>query len=172
MVKTRSWPADRFRALLDDVMRQTQLSQAQLAAYVPIDQSQLSRWRSGASRPRYESLATLGRALQREHPELGIGPDEILAAAGYTTDPEGPPGREEDAAEARAAAPSRPASEVTRTVEEIQAEINEILARMTPEERAQWERDMAAEDARLELIRQRRRLQWARLMRGESPELD
>lgn len=68
--------------------------------------------------------------------------------------------------------PARPAPEAPRTVEEIQAEISVILARMSPEERAQWERDMAAEDERLELIRQRRRLQWARLMRGESPEVD
>src|SRR4051794_7231788 len=83
MVKTPSWPADRFGALLSRILSEAALSQAQLAALVPMDQGQLSRWKSGKSRPQFDSLTALGAALQAKYPALGVGPDELLAAAGY-----------------------------------------------------------------------------------------
>lgn len=89
MVKTPSWPVDLLRALLDRILDEADMSQAQLAALVPIDQSQLSRWKIGSSRPRFESLAALGTALHRKHPQLGIGPDDLLVAGGYKTEAEG-----------------------------------------------------------------------------------
>lgn len=175
MVKTRSWPAEQFRALLDDVMRRTQLSQAQLAAYVPIDQSQFSRWKAGTSRPGYERLATLGRVLQREHPELGIGPEEVLAAAGYTTDTQ----QDLDTAETRAAAPtphleSAAQSSKRQTVDEMRAEMDKLMAQMSPKERANLDAAIEAEEAELEILRLKRRLRWLKMMRGESiyPEED
>lgn len=174
MVKTRSWPAERFRALLDDVMRRTQLSQAQLAAYVPIDQSQFSRWKAGGSRPSYERLAALGRALQREHPELGIGPEEVLAAAGYSTDAQ----EELVAAETRAAAPTPqldPAPTARQqTVDEMRKEMAMLMAQMSPKERANLDAAIEAEEAELEILRLKRHLRWLKLLRGESiyPEED
>jgi transcriptional regulator with XRE-family HTH domain len=80
MVKTPSWPADRFRDLIDHILRETGLPQAQLAALVPMDQSQLSRWKSGFSKPKYESLQSLGRALAERFPDLGVGPEELIAS--------------------------------------------------------------------------------------------
>ncbi|MFI7691711.1 helix-turn-helix domain-containing protein [Nonomuraea sp. NPDC049655] len=80
MVKTPSWPVDRFRELIDHVLRETGLPQVQLAALVPMDQSQLSRWKSGSSKPKYESLQSLGEALVERYPHLGIGPEEMIAS--------------------------------------------------------------------------------------------
>ncbi|MEV4179879.1 helix-turn-helix domain-containing protein [Streptosporangium canum] len=86
MVKTPSWPVDLLRALLDRILDETGMSQSQLAALVPMDQSQLSRWKSGGSRPRFESLVALGEALREKHSHLNIGPDEFVIAGGYKTD--------------------------------------------------------------------------------------
>lgn len=80
MVKTPSWPVDRFRDLIDHILRETGLPQVQLAALVPMDQSQLSRWKSGSSKPKYESLQSLGEALAERFPDLGIGPEELIAS--------------------------------------------------------------------------------------------
>lgn len=80
MVKSPNWPADRFRDLMERILSETGLPQAQLAALVPMDQSQLSRWKSGSSKPKFESLQALGEALQAQYPELGIGPDDLTAS--------------------------------------------------------------------------------------------
>lgn len=79
MVKTPSWPVDRFRELIDQILRETGLPQVQLAALVPMDQSQLSRWKSGSSKPKHESLQSLGEALAKQYPDLGVGPEELIA---------------------------------------------------------------------------------------------
>lgn len=79
MVKTPTWPVDAFRKLLDRILEETDMSQAQLAALVPMDQSQLSRWKSGSSKPRPESLVALGLALRARYPALKLGPDEVMA---------------------------------------------------------------------------------------------
>ncbi|MBB6556258.1 helix-turn-helix domain-containing protein [Nonomuraea rubra] len=78
MVKKPSWPVDRFRELIDQILRDTGLPQVQLAALVPMDQSQLSRWKAGTSKPKHESLQSLGVALAEHYPHLGIGPDELI----------------------------------------------------------------------------------------------
>ncbi|TYB69645.1 helix-turn-helix transcriptional regulator [Nonomuraea sp. PA05] len=78
MVKSPSWPVDRFRELIDQILRDTGLPQVQLAALVPMDQSQLSRWKSGSSKPKPESLKALGEALAEHYAHLGIGPDELI----------------------------------------------------------------------------------------------
>jgi len=90
MVRTPGWEVARFRALLDRIQSETGLSQAGLAALVPMHQSQLSRWRNGASRPTYDSLTRLGRALQERYPHLGIGPEQLVVAAGYSVEDEAP----------------------------------------------------------------------------------
>lgn len=77
------WPVHRFRELLDRILEKTGRSQVALAALVPMDQSQFSRWKSGASRPKYESLAAFADAIEREFPHIGITRREILAAGGY-----------------------------------------------------------------------------------------
>lgn len=83
MSQTAAWPVERFRATLDRILDSTGLSQVGLAALVPMDQSQLSRWKSGSSRPKFESLKALGEALRRKYPSLAIGPNELLESAGY-----------------------------------------------------------------------------------------
>lgn len=80
MVKSPSWPVDRFRELIDHILRETGLPQVQLAALVPMDQSQISRWKAGTSKPKPESLYALGSALADRFPEVGIGPSELVAA--------------------------------------------------------------------------------------------
>ncbi|TYK45229.1 helix-turn-helix domain-containing protein [Actinomadura decatromicini] len=77
------WPVERFIDTLDRVIKETGLSQVELAALVPMDQSQFSRWKSGGSRPRYESLLAFARAIEEHHPNLSIKREEILAAGGY-----------------------------------------------------------------------------------------
>jgi hypothetical protein len=83
MAQTATWPVDRFRAALDRILGETGLPQAGLAALVPMDQSQLSRWKSGSSRPKFDSLVDLGEALRAKYPSLSVGPNELLEAAGY-----------------------------------------------------------------------------------------
>lgn len=78
-----SWPVEEFRELLDRILSKTGLSQGALAALVPMDQSQLSRWKSGGSRPKYDTLATFADAIERAHPDIGISKQEILSAGGY-----------------------------------------------------------------------------------------
>lgn len=91
MAQPASWPVQRFRATLDRILDETGLPQAGLAALVPMDQSQLSRWKSGSSRPKFESLVVLGEALRAKYPSLDIGPNELLESAGYA--PPEPVGR-------------------------------------------------------------------------------
>jgi len=170
-VHITTWDRDAFQRALAQISERAHLSQAEFAALAGRSRSQFNRWTRAENRPTYDAVAGLAAAITRRYPELADLARELLEAAGYGHLSSGPPSHE-DAAEAKAAAPHRPASEVMRTVKEIQDEINKILARMSPEERAQWERDMAEEDARLELIRQRRRLEWARLMRGDPPNED
>ncbi|MGW4406583.1 helix-turn-helix domain-containing protein [Nonomuraea sp. NPDC004702] len=86
MVKTPDWPADRFKALIDRILDETGLNKAQLAALVGINPSQVSRWYSGATRPRFETLTGLGAALRDRHPQLRLGPADLTAAAGYSTE--------------------------------------------------------------------------------------
>jgi transcriptional regulator with XRE-family HTH domain len=83
MAHSPAWPVDRFRATLDRILDETGLSQAGLSALVPMDQSQLSRWKSGSSRPKFESLKILGEALRAKYPSLDIGPNDLLESAGY-----------------------------------------------------------------------------------------
>lgn len=80
MVKSPSWPVDRFRELIDHILRETGLPQVQLAALVPMDQSQISRWKAGTSKPKPESLYALGSALADRFPHVGIGPSDLIAA--------------------------------------------------------------------------------------------
>lgn len=83
MAQPATWPVQRFRATLEHILDKTGLSQAGLAALVPMDQSQLSRWKSGVSRPKFESLTALGEALRARYPSLDVGPNELLESAGY-----------------------------------------------------------------------------------------
>ncbi|MEO3869428.1 helix-turn-helix transcriptional regulator [Nonomuraea sp. B12E4] len=80
MVKTPDWPADRLKALIDRILDSTGLNQAKLAGLVGINPSQVSRWINGSSRPKFETLAGLGIALQARYPSLGIGPEELTAS--------------------------------------------------------------------------------------------
>jgi transcriptional regulator with XRE-family HTH domain len=166
MVKTQAWPVDRLRALLDHVHNETGLPQAQIAALVPMTQSQFSRWKSGSSRPKYESLLTLGESLRKRFPDIGVGPDELLTAAGYTTKPEdlAPP----DAIEAKATATET--TDTTHDVSAMEEEIARIVADMTPTERAQYERAVREEEEDYAHRLRRHRLIYAKLMRGEKPD--
>lgn len=83
MAQTAAWPADRFRVALDRILDETGLNQTEIAALVPMDPSQLSRWRSGSTRPKFDSLVALGDALRSRYPRLNIGPNQLLEAAGY-----------------------------------------------------------------------------------------
>lgn len=81
-----SWPASRFRELIQQILDQTEMTYSQLAGLVGIHPSQLSRWANGRIRPSFDTLRNLGEALQRHYPQLKIGPQELLTAAGYTAD--------------------------------------------------------------------------------------
>lgn len=85
MVKTPDWPADRFKALIDRVLDETGLNKAQLAALLGINPSQVSRWTSGSTRPRFDNLVALGTALNARFPALDVSVLDVLAAAGYST---------------------------------------------------------------------------------------
>ncbi len=83
MVKTPNWPVDQFAALIDRILGATGLNKAQLASIAGMNPSQLSRWIGGSTRPRFESLVTLGEALKARHPQAGVGPQDLVRAAGY-----------------------------------------------------------------------------------------
>ncbi|MFD9949989.1 helix-turn-helix domain-containing protein [Nonomuraea sp. NPDC059023] len=72
--------------MIDRILNETSMSQAQLASLVPMDQSQLSRWRTGSSKPKHESLVAMGKALRKRYPAIGVGPEEMTAAV-YSDDP-------------------------------------------------------------------------------------
>ncbi|MDF5755783.1 helix-turn-helix transcriptional regulator [Spongiactinospora sp. TRM90649] len=85
-------PALQLGALLDHVLDKSGLTQAALAAVVGVSEAQISRWKSGRSQPKFSSLVTLGTALRDRFPVLGVGPEELVAAAGYeTTTPKSQP---------------------------------------------------------------------------------
>lgn len=77
------WPVERFRVLLDRILEQTGLPQGKLAALVPMNQSQFSRWKSAKAKPKFESLAAFAEAVERDFPQLGISKREILSSGGY-----------------------------------------------------------------------------------------
>lgn len=83
MAHSPAWPVEAFRALIERILDETDLPQAGLAALVPMDPSQLSRWKSGSSRPKFESLVALGETLKAKYPHVGVGPNELLESAGY-----------------------------------------------------------------------------------------
>lgn len=101
------WPVDHFRALIDQILRETGLTQGALAALVPMNQSQLSRWKEGLAKPKHESLVALGAALQERYPDLNIGPEELVASVYPTTLP--PP----------LAEPERPAPGVQLAMDQV-----------------------------------------------------
>lgn len=82
-VRKRSWPVERFTALLERVLREAGLTQRDLAALIPIDSSQITRWKRGDARPGFDALRTLGEAIRADYPDLDVGPGDFLAAAGY-----------------------------------------------------------------------------------------
>lgn len=81
-------------------------------------------------------------------------------------------------AEAKAAVPTslEPATQPQRrpTVQELQAELDKLMAQMSPEDRERLDRIIAEEEAALEAMRLERQLKWLKLMRGEPiyPEQD
>lgn len=90
MVKTPAWPVEALRKLIDRVLKETGLVQSQLADLVPVDQSALSKWRSGSSKPKYESLIAMGAALRERYPQLGLGPDDVAGTV-YPRAADSPP---------------------------------------------------------------------------------
>lgn len=78
-----AWPVAQLRDLLDRIVGETGASQATLAALVPIDPGQMSRWRSGKSRPSFGSLGRFADAVLAAYPSLSATKREILGAGGY-----------------------------------------------------------------------------------------
>ncbi|WP_338070996.1 helix-turn-helix transcriptional regulator [Actinomadura bangladeshensis] len=82
-MRNQPWSPATFKALLERILAQTGMTQAELAALIPMHPSQITRWKTGRARPEYDRLKTLGAALRERHPGLRIGEAELLAAAGY-----------------------------------------------------------------------------------------
>jgi len=80
------WDRTRFRRLLQRIMKDTGLSQQQVADAARISRSQVSRWQSGAHRPNFDALRRLATVLHRDYPDSADLGDALMAAAGY---PEG-----------------------------------------------------------------------------------
>lgn len=114
------------------------------------------------------SLARLERALQWRVGSIDRilqGLDPITARQDATATPA--------TVEAKAIVASGPTPgrmpDHLRSTEDILREIAEIESRMTPEELARVNRDIAEEEAELARVLAARRLRYARLMRGEPP---
>jgi transcriptional regulator with XRE-family HTH domain len=78
-----AWPVDLLRELLDRVISETGANQAALAALVSMDPSQISRWKSGKSRPSFDSLERLADAALAAYPQLTVTKRELLSGGGY-----------------------------------------------------------------------------------------
>lgn len=78
-----AWPVAHLRDLIDRVLEETGASQAALAALVPMDASQMSRWRSGKSRPSFSSLESFADAVKASYPHITVTKREILSGGGY-----------------------------------------------------------------------------------------
>lgn len=93
-----AWDGARFQAALQRLMQDAGLERQDIAELAGIDRSQVSRWISGANRPRFDALQQLARAVRSGYPGSAGMVSEMLLAAGY---PDG----------AAAAVPVTPASE-------------------------------------------------------------
>ena len=79
-----AWPVELLRGVLDRVIAETGESQAALAALIQMDPSQISRWRSGKSRPSFDSLERFADAVKAAHPYLTVTKRELLSGGGYS----------------------------------------------------------------------------------------
>lgn len=120
MVKTPESPSPSLGDLIGHVLDELQITKAKLAGLVGMNPSQLSRWTTGHTKPSYESVLRLGEALAEHYPHLGIGPAELLAAAGYSSDTaaHGPPS-EASTVRAKARVPAPETLQVADTLKEL-----------------------------------------------------
>lgn len=170
---TSQWDRQRFKDVLEEIQRRTNLSQTELAKLAGRNRTQINRWVRAENQPAYTALQQLATATAARYPDVADLARELMAAAGYPETGSHAHAALNAAAEMTAAevvpAPPKPP-----TIAEMRAEIARLMAQMTPQERAGLERTIAAEEEELEALRVKRRLRWLRLMRGEriDPEAD
>ncbi|WP_433330112.1 helix-turn-helix domain-containing protein [Spirillospora sp. CA-294931] len=83
-MRNQPWPSATFAELLERILEETGMSQVDLAGMIPIDPSQITRWKSGSARPGFDKIQALGAGIRERYPGLRLGEPELLAAAGYT----------------------------------------------------------------------------------------
>lgn len=65
-----------------------ELSDVYLEQLMEVRSSRISHWRHENSQPSYAEVKRLGEALAEHHPELRIGPYDLLQKAGYEPAPD------------------------------------------------------------------------------------
>lgn len=160
---TSQWNRERFKDVLEEIQKRTNLSQAELAQLAGRNRTQINRWLRAENQPSYGALQNLASATSARYPEIASLARDLMEAAGYSTLPEAD--EIEEAVEAKATAPESP--DATHDVAAMEAEIARYVAEMSPEERRQYERAIREEEEDYDRRRLRRRLIYAKLMRGE-----
>lgn len=170
MTRTDEASRERLAAAMDQRRIELRLQWEEVASRAGISTAHLRKFRRGGAELGALARAQLEEALQWAPSSLLLveaGQDPILLPSATSARPA------EAEAEESAPRPSpHPPRERRPTVEELRAEIDAHLARMSPEERAKWEQHMEDADRQLELVMMRRRLSFIRLMRGEPAEPD
>lgn len=160
---TSPWNRERFKDVLDEIQKRTNLSQAELAQLAGRNRTQINRWLRAENQPSYGALQKLASATSARYPEVASLARELMESAGYGTIPD--EGDVEEAVEAKATAPT---ADTPPDISAMEAEIARILASMSPPERARFERVVQEEEDDYQRRRIRHRLLFAKLMRGES----
>lgn len=78
-----AWDGGRFKLALQRLMQEAGLERQDIAQLAGINRSQVSRWISGANRPRFDALQSLATAVRLQHPDLDALVAEMIQAAGY-----------------------------------------------------------------------------------------
>ncbi|MFC4565518.1 helix-turn-helix domain-containing protein [Nocardiopsis mangrovi] len=166
-----AWDPDRFRTALHAIRDGLDVRQTQLAEWAGVSPPQVSRWLGGRSRPGYDSIRRLQRAILSTAPERLALVQGIGDAAGYpgfpTSRPGGPtavPDADADADEGRFTAEGVVLdTEVGELVGEIITDTHAAAEGMSPEEeRAMLDRVLANVRAQVVMQIHAERAKWER----------
>jgi len=86
-MQSGSWNPRRLSAAIG-ALKGAGYTRERIGALAGVHKSQVSRWASGEQRPTYDTAARLAGRLRAEQPGLA---DEVIAAAGYSPDPQPEP---------------------------------------------------------------------------------
>lgn len=82
-VRTPKWDPEAFRDLLDEILRRTGMTDAELGELAGRSRSQANRWKRAENQPAYDPLRRLADRLVERDAALVDLARQLLASAGY-----------------------------------------------------------------------------------------